>query len=241
MPWGAAIGAGISLIGSQMSSDKNGGAGTTTTDKSPWIAAQPFISSQLTQGQNLASQYAAQPLSAQQQAAISNIYGQSDKMRSLVPSLLSQLQGQPVGYDPSNPGKQTAWDWSSIFGNGGGAGTMTGANTQPAAAPASAPASKFVNQVGVNGLGAPQTTGSYGSFTYGDNPTPGSKQWADMQKYLQYGGADPLGYLGGGNGAVFNPSAFNNRYLSGGMYGGPDGEGSVGSSSAPASGTGGLF
>ena len=28
MPWGAAIGAGISLIGNEMSSDKNGGAGS---------------------------------------------------------------------------------------------------------------------------------------------------------------------------------------------------------------------
>jgi hypothetical protein len=103
-----------------LSSDKNGGAGTQTNTKEPWLMAQPWINQNMAQGQALQSQLAAQPFSPQQQAAYNNSYAQSDYMRGLVPSLLGQMSQQQVGFDRNNPQQtgQKAWDWAGLMGAG---------------------------------------------------------------------------------------------------------------------------
>ena len=138
MPWGAVAGAvasyGLSKMGGD---DKNGGAGASTQSKEPWLMAQPWITSNMQQGQALQQQLAAQPFSPQQQQAYNNSYAQSDYMRSLVPSLLGQMQNQQVGFDRTGqqPNKQNAWDWSGLLGSGapnigGGSGSMQSAQAQ---------------------------------------------------------------------------------------------------------------
>lgn len=226
MPWGAAIGAVGSIAAASMSSNKNGGAGTTTTDKSPWSMATPFITDQLGQGKALSDSYLAQPQSAQQQAAVNNIYGQSDYMRELVPSLLGQLGQQQVGFDPSNPtAKPKAWSWDGLTGAAPNLGQssltqagLTGGNGSPK--PVANDASDFINQTealsannssaipGVAGqfpgvmlpaYGSLQGKGGYGDFRYGMSPTVGTKAYADMSKYFDYGGADPSNFYGRGS------------------------------------------
>lgn len=106
MPWGAAIGAGVSAIANHAlssGSSSNGGAGTQTQTKEPWLQAQPWIINNLQTGQALQNRYAAQPFSDQQQQAYQNQNNQSAYMRAAVPSLLGQIQSQQVGFDRSNP------------------------------------------------------------------------------------------------------------------------------------------
>jgi hypothetical protein len=140
--WGAVAGAAIGVVGSAMSDgggSKNGGAGTQTQSKEPWLAAQPWIMNNMQQGQALQQQYQNQPFNAQQQQAYANQYAQSDYMRNLVPSLLGQMQKQPIGYDPANPNaRPTAWNWDALLGQGGGgaAGSMTAAQAAQDAADA---------------------------------------------------------------------------------------------------------
>ncbi|VTU37003.1 hypothetical protein [Variovorax sp. PBL-E5] len=217
MPWGAAIGAGIGLIGDSMKSNSNGGAGTQTNSKDPWAAAQPWLMSNIVQGQNLQGQYAAQPFSPQQTAAYGNQYGLSDYERSLVPSLLGQLSRQPLGFDPNNPNaKSQAFDWTGggLLGANGtpnlNQSSVLGAKPPPtaAAAPAAQPASSFVdqgnnqftaNRTADNPMGVTMGVGGYGSFKYGDPiPAKGTQKYYDYQQYLAYGGADPANLYNGG-------------------------------------------
>lgn len=206
MSWGAVIGAGAGLLGSALSSDKNGGAGTQTQSKEPWAPAQPWLLSNIVQGQGLQNQYAAQPFSPKQQAAYDNSYAQSDYMRGLVPSLLTQLQGQPIGFDPSNPtAKPKAWDWNALAGGALGQRSVANATAAPAPAPAQQSLGDFVQQNGVvsgmNMTGMSDSgllgNGGYGSFKYG-MPTPkaGTQAYRDMTEYFNYGGADPNNYYG---------------------------------------------
>jgi hypothetical protein len=226
MTWAAVGGAAVGVVGNYLTSQSgksNGGAGTTTDTKAPWAAAQPWIASNLTQGQALQNQYQTQPFSPQQTAAYQNAYNQGDYMRSLVPSLLNQMQGQQVGYNPSNPtARPSAWNWDALAGSTPG---VAGLNQQSVAnaAPPPAPAatktgddlSSFINQTqGLNGqnttpiagmsfsgmspaLGAVQGAGGYGSWRYGMVPKAGTQQYADMSKYFALGGSDPNSYYGG--------------------------------------------
>jgi hypothetical protein len=150
MPWGAAIGAVGSIAAASMSKKENGGAGTQTATKEPWLAAQPWITKNLEQGQALQDKYMAQPQSIEQQNAVANIYGQSDYMRGLIPSLLGQLGNQQVGFDPSNPtAKPNAWKWDGLLGGAPGAPDLgqrsMGTQPLPTAPAAAAPKGDFVN------------------------------------------------------------------------------------------------
>lgn len=105
MPWGvaaAAVGAGGSLLAAK-EAKKNGGAGTTTATKDPWGVAEPWLRQQIDRGADLQSRYSNNPFSQQQLAAYGNQNALGDYMRQLTPSLLGQLQGQQLGYDPSKP------------------------------------------------------------------------------------------------------------------------------------------
>lgn len=136
MSWGAVAGAAVGAVGSQLGKkDKGGGAGTTTQSKDPWDKSQPWLEALLDRGANMSQVYEANPFNAQQKQAFSNGYGLSDYARTLVPSLLGQMQQQPLGYDPKNPtAKAKAYDWggndliSMLTG-----GSMSQANTDQAA------------------------------------------------------------------------------------------------------------
>lgn len=210
-----------------MSSDKNGGAGTSTATKEPWLPAQGWIADNLSSGQALQQQYAKNPQSAEQLAAINNIYGQSDYMRGLVPSLLGQLGQQQVGFDPSNPtARPKAWTWDGLTGGAPnlGQGAVSGA-TLPASSGAvddsglfkqynpSPMASYYGILAGSPNLyddgGAAvksglQTSigsdaGGFGTFKYGSAmPTKGTKAYKDMNDYFAYGGNDPFNLYGKG-------------------------------------------
>lgn len=230
MTWGAVAGAAIGVVGSAMTnrggSQTNGGAGTQTQTKEPWAAAQPWITSNLAQGQNLQNAYTAQPFSALQNQAYQNQANQSAYMHGLVPNLLGQISGQQVGFDRSNPNaRPTAFNFGAADSAGQqsasasqpqGLGLLNmapttlnlNANTPQVAAPAAAPASQFMQQSTTNdpniaafmsALGQKQTAGSYGTFKYGDMPVPGTQQYYDMKQYLAYGGNDPKNLYGGGS------------------------------------------
>lgn len=131
MPWGAAIGAVGSIAAAKMGKDKNGGAGTSTASKEPWMGAQQNIYQSLGQGQALMEDYTANPFTQGQLNAYNNQYALSDAARQIVPGLLAQMNAQPLGYDPDNPkAKAKAYDFQPgllQFANVNGAGSPTSA------------------------------------------------------------------------------------------------------------------
>lgn len=213
MSWYAVGGAAISLVGNELSSDKNGGAGTKNSSSEPWAMAQPFLMQNLAQGQALQSQYAAQPFSARQNAAYDNAYGLSDYGRQLVPSLLSQMGSQPVGFDKNNRGaRPKAWDWNALA-SGLGQRPVSGVTDPPPAPKADdrefvqqdmgySPQQQYLVDSGrspwllggdPSGLMSTSSTGGYGAYRYGDTPKPGTKAYRDMQEFFLMGGNDPRG------------------------------------------------
>lgn len=248
MPWGAAIGAGISLLGDELKSDKNGGAGTKNSSSEPWAMAQPFLMQNLAQGQALQSEYAARPMSARQNAAYDNAYALSDYGRQLVPSLLGQMGSQPVGFDKRNPtARPKAWDWNALAE---GLGQRRISDVQEPA-PAAGPAPKFVQSrgytpeqerymsMGLTPWAGGQTNqpggGSYGAYNYGDTPEPGTQAYRDQMEYFLMGGNDPYGLAPAGLG--IKSKAVMNPWLLGG--GGNSGDSVGGSAAADGSGGGG--
>jgi len=225
--WAAIGGAAVGVVGNALmnsGSKSGGGAGTTTTDKAPWAAAQPWITSNMQSGQALQQQLAAQPFSPQQSAAYQNAFNQGDYMRSLVPSLLGQMQNQPVGFNQATPNaRPSAWNWDALTGSGGpNLNQQSVANAAPPPAPAAAPAApgKFVQQGAISydpWAGNPdpaaikaQMTGGYGAYKYGDQPTAGTQAYRDMMEYKNYGGADPFNIYG------WNPPATSQSFANAG-------------------------
>ncbi|AMM22986.1 hypothetical protein [Variovorax sp. PAMC 28711] len=128
MSWAAVGGAAVGLVGSALSSDKNGGAGAQqqTQTKTPWAPATPWLMSNIEQGQNLQNQYQKNPFSARQTAAYDNSYGLSQYARALVPDLLGQISNQPLGYNKLAPlAKPNAYNFNGA-GNGTGGGGSGG-------------------------------------------------------------------------------------------------------------------
>jgi hypothetical protein len=214
MSWGAVVGAGIGLAGSMLESDSGGGAGTQTQSKEPWAPLQPWLLTNALQGIEMQGRYQAQPFSPQQQAAYDNSYAQSDYMRDLVPSLLGQMQQQPVGFDPANPlARPKAWDWNAMGGgSGGGLGQRSVLDAKPDPAPAQAaqesPLGQFIqqgdvlsgmNMSGQSASGGLLGSGGYGSFKYGMDVQPGTQAYRDMSEYFAMGGVDPNNIYGKGD------------------------------------------
>lgn len=195
MSWVAVGGAAVGAVGSMMSSSgskTNGGAGTTTGTKEPWLQAQPWIMNNMNSGQTLQNQYTQNPFNAQQLGAHQALSGQTGYMNALVPSLLGQISSQPVGFDRSNPNaRPTAYNFNGTgsntgSGSGGLLGMLSGAQGGTSAAnpppPAAAPAQSndFVQQ------------GYNQSFDGTNNMDPNA--------YTAWGaGGPPVGIFGGGN------------------------------------------
>jgi hypothetical protein len=229
MSWVGIGGAAVGLIANQMNQPSGGGAGTQTATKAPWAPLQPWILNNATAAQALQNQYLANPMNPQQQQAFANAYGQSDYMRSLIPSLLSQMQGQPSRFDPTNPSQTYRnWNWGlgadqtgrPTLGPGGSMSAANIAGNQPRKQPGGEDLSSFINQtdpldasnstpipgVNVGGMapayGGAQSTGGFGTWRYGMAPRAGTQQYADMSRYFALGGSDPNNYYGRGTPAL---------------------------------------
>lgn len=231
MSWAAVGGAAVGVVGNMMTSDKGGGAGTTTASKEPWSKAAPWLEEQIKAGQGLQSQYTAQPFNAQQLAAYTNMGRQTGYMNNAVPDLLGQISNQSVGFDRSNTnGRVKPYTFNgSGTGAAGGAqsgllgqltnpatvGQFTSAANPPAAAPASAPtastslyrpfdmydATARGNLTLGNGLRGTDN-GGYGSFNYGEAaPVQGDPRFGDFMAFINAGG-DELGLYTNRNGGV---------------------------------------
>lgn len=98
MPW---IGPAISVAGGLLGGSSSGG-GTQTVNKDPWAPAQDWMKSNITSGQNLQAQYAANPFSQYQQQAYGNSRNLSQGAQSLLGSLIPQMSGHQ-GFDRGNP------------------------------------------------------------------------------------------------------------------------------------------
>lgn len=233
MPWGAVAGAVVGgVVNSALSEDKGGGAGASTTSKEPWLMAQPWITQNMQQGQALQNQYQAQPFNPQQQAAYANSAAQSDYMRSLVPSLLGQINQQQVGFDRNNPqARQKPWDWAGLMGAGApnlNQQSVSQPKMPEAGAPAAQPASApFTQQdMGYTQLqqqlvdsgrspwllghtdSRPASNGGLGAYRYGDNPQPGTQAYRDMMEFFLMGGNDPYGTSAFGRKQAGAPGGF---------------------------------
>jgi hypothetical protein len=193
MTWGAVAGAAIGAVGSYAASkggsSSNGGAGTQTQSKEPWLQAQPWITSNLNRGQELQTAYQNQPFSALQNQAYQNQGNQSAYMRAAVPSLLGQISNQQVGFDRSNPNaRPNAFSFDGLMSAAGagqqaqqGQGLLSMLNSAPSGA-----ANLNANTPQV----APKAAGDFVNYT----ETPGSKfygAWINPEstRLLSDGGA----------------------------------------------------
>ena len=105
--WELALPIASALLGGASSGDKQ-----QTQSLDPWAAAQPWMTSNLGIGQQLQSQYAANPLSDYQKQAYANSAGTNNQTRSLSTSLMDQLNNF-TGYTRQNPGTVTPFNFSS--------------------------------------------------------------------------------------------------------------------------------
>ena len=214
MAW---IGAAIGAVGGLLSSSGKKGGGGSESSREPWAMAVPWLMQNLNQGQALQNEYTARPISARQRAALDNQYAQSDYARSLIPSLLGQMQGQPVGFDKKNPSARSrAWDWNALAEGALGQRSLSNVREAPAPAPARPGFSQqdmgysdqqqWLLDNGRNPYmmghtqGQPAVTGGYGSYRYGDSPQPGTQAYRDMMEFFLMGGNDPNGVAPGGMG-----------------------------------------
>ena len=100
--WGAIASAvAPSLIGGLLGSSSSGG-GTQTVSKDPWAPAADWMKSNITNGQNLQAQYAANPFSAYQQQAYGNQRNLSQNAQSILSGYIPQMSASQ-GFDRSNP------------------------------------------------------------------------------------------------------------------------------------------
>jgi hypothetical protein len=211
MPWGVVGAIGGAVVNNVMADGKGGGGSSQQSSSEPWAMAQPWMLSNIMSGMNLQNQLTANPFSPQQQAAYDNSYALNDYMRTLVPSLLGQIGGQQVGFDPKNPSaRPQAWNWAGLLSdNAPDLGQRSVLGAKPAAAPAAATsqdAGNFVqqgdvlngmNRSGQNPDGSLIGAGGYGSFKYGmPTPQPGTQAYRDMSAYFNNGGADPNNIYG---------------------------------------------
>lgn len=105
---GALAGAAGSGDQRQTSDTTSTTTGASTSTRDPYAPSRPFIDQQITQGQQLATQYQQQPFSAAQQTGYNNLGGLLNAINGNVGGLLSGMGAASSGannFDRSNPRK----------------------------------------------------------------------------------------------------------------------------------------
>jgi hypothetical protein len=180
-------------------SQTNGGAGTTTGTKEPWLQAQPSIPSNLASGQAMQDRYTQTPFNPQQLNAYQNLGNQTNYMNNLVPSLLGQVSNQQLGFDRSNPNaRPDAYNFNgtgSAMGNPSGSGGLLGMLSNPASGATSA-----VNPPPPPA--APKEANDFQQQYYYNNPATGNLDWqpgSALEEWRNAAASNPA-LAGGGSG-----------------------------------------
>lgn len=99
-PSGGALGG---LLGGALdgNTETNGGAGTTS--KSPWAPAQPYLTENLAQNQQMQNYYAKNPFNAQQKTAYENTFNDLNNLRSNVAPGLMQFANNAMTQSYQRP------------------------------------------------------------------------------------------------------------------------------------------
>lgn len=115
-------GAGLGLLSS--GGDKNGGAGASSAQRTPWAPAAPYLEANLKTNSDLQNFYQQNPFNAQQKTGLQNTLTDADHFRSSVaPGLMSFANGA-MG---SNYQRQAGGAPGSGAGYGGERRTMQSA------------------------------------------------------------------------------------------------------------------
>ena len=134
MAFGLSAGA-VSLIGGGLGllsgGSKNGGAGASSSERSPWAPAAPYLQDNLKTNSDLQKFYQQNPFNAQQKTGLQNTLTDADQFRSRV---APGLMGFANGMMGSNYQRQTGGEVGSGAGYGGERRTM---QTQRAITPTS--------------------------------------------------------------------------------------------------------
>jgi hypothetical protein len=188
---------------------------TSTSRSEPWSYAQPWMRENIESGQRLQEHYQQNPFSTEQMRAYDNAFGQSDRFRALMPSLMTQMGGQRQ-FDRSNPTlRPNQFNFSAPEATPGAPGASPGASggrfgTNPFAGswrpPAPAPAAPGAPAPGVfdwaSGSGGPPNGDRYGGHLarFPANYAPVLDQWGGSVG--SDGGYGGFGGQTGGDGAL---------------------------------------
>lgn len=178
------------------------GSSQQTQSKDPWSAAQPWMQSNLGLGQNLQSQYAANPFSQSQIQAYGNAANTNSQIRNGANSIISQLSNIP-SFDRTNPlNKPATLDLSGALSTAGTGNTGFSGSTASGVMPAQAqsqyaPIVQQMMQMGRNGGG---NLGLGGPTSYNTTPLTGISALAGYLGNLGFTGiSDALAASNGTN------------------------------------------
>ena len=125
MAFGLSAGA-VSLIGGGLGllsgGSKNGGAGASSSERTPWAPAAPYLQDNLKTNSDLQNFYQQNPFNSQQKTGLQNTLTDADHFRS---SVAPGLMGFANGAMGSNYQRQTGGAPGSGAGYGGDRRTMT--------------------------------------------------------------------------------------------------------------------
>lgn len=153
------------------------GSSQSTQTKDPWAAAQPWMMSNLGLGQNLQSQYAANPFSQAQQSAYTNAANGNANVRNMVNTIIPQLSNIPA-FDRSNPlNKPAPLNLSGAAPGGNSAGSI--GFSQPTVQ-ANVPAA--LQKAYQDYIQAPSNGGGHSNLGMGDTGYGGAAM--DFQKFM---------------------------------------------------------
>jgi hypothetical protein len=172
------------LLGAFGSKKSSGGTQTQETTRQPWEPAVPWLTNQITQGQNLQNYYQNNPFNQQQQTAYQNTFADIDNFRNnIAPGLFdkanlmmgSQYQrpsySRPgmVGYTPGSGGgllSQSGQAETFKMPQGGNYGLLSFAPQQAAPVPAaSEPQPAAMNQSDIDARIKEALAGQYNYFS----------------------------------------------------------------------------
>lgn len=92
MPWGAAIGGALGLVGSMSAADS--AADAASKSKDPWSGAEPWIRSNIEQGQQLQDHYTQNPFNAIQQQGMQGLLDNyNHQNNTVIPGLMNFANG----------------------------------------------------------------------------------------------------------------------------------------------------